>query len=100
MEKSKLLPLPSPKCEELLSRHNHLKSIKLEDKDTKDSLPIHLILAASDYANIKTRTAPKIGKIGEPIVELNTFGWTIMSFGEENYLTSLYLTQSLAADYE
>ena len=50
VENSKLLSLPNPKCEEL------------EDKDTKDLLPIHLMLGASDYAKIKTRTALKIGK--------------------------------------
>ena len=72
-----------------VNRYNHLKSVKLEEKDTKDLLPLHLILGTSDYAKIKTRTAPKIGKIGEPIAELTTFGWTIMSSGEENDLTSV-----------
>ena len=100
VEKSTLLSLPNPKYEELLNRYSHLKNVKLEDKDTKDFLPIHLILVASDYAKIKTRSAPKIGQIREPIAELTTFGWTIMSPGEENNLTSLYLTQSSAADYE
>ena len=57
-------------------------------------------MGASDYAKIKTRSAPKIGQIGEPIAELITFGWTIMSSGEENNLTFLYLTQSSAAEYE
>ena len=99
VEKSTLLSLPNLKYEELLNRYSHLKNVKLEDKDTKDFLPIHLILGASDYAKIKTRSAPKIGKIGEPIAELTTFRWTIMSSGEENNLTSVYLTQSSAADY-
>ena len=74
VKKSKLLLLPNPKCEKLLNRYNHLKSVNLEDKDTKDLLPIDLILEASDYAKIKTRTVPKIGKIGQPIAELTTFG--------------------------
>ena len=100
VKKSKLLLLLNPKCEELLNRYNHLKSVNLEGKDTKDLLPIDLILEASDYAKIKTRTAPKIGKIGEPITELTTFGWTIISFREENDLTSLYLAQSSVAYYE
>ena len=92
--------LSNPRYKELLNRYNQLKNVKLEDKDTKDLLPINLILGASDYAKIKTKTAPKIGKIGEPIAELTTFGWIIMSSGEENDLTSLYLTQSSVADYE
>ena len=100
VEKSTLLLLPNPKYEELLKRYNHLKNIKLEDKDTKELLPIHLILGASDYSKVKTRTAPKIGNIGEPIAELTSFGWTIISSGDENDFTNLYLTQSSAADYE
>ena len=100
VEKSTLLSLPNPKYEELLNRYSHLENVKLEDKDTKDLLPMHLILSASDYAKIKTRSSPNIGQIGESIPELTTFGWTIMSSGEENNLTSLYLTQSSAADYE
>ena len=68
-------------------------------KDSKDLLPIHLTLRASDYAKIKTRTATKFGKNGEPIAELTTFRWTIMLSGKENGLTSLYLKQSSAADY-
>ena len=92
--------MPNPKYEELLNRYSHLKNVKLEDKDTNDFLSIHLILVASDYAKIKTRSTPKIGQIREAIAEPTTFGWTIMSPGEKNNLTSLYLTQISAADYE
>ena len=60
--------------DQFLSRYNHLKNVKIEDKETKDLLPIHLILGVSDYVKIKTRTAAKIGNMGEPITELATPG--------------------------
>lgn len=51
----------------------------MEDKESKDILPVHLILGASDYAKIKTETAPRVGALGEPIGEKTKLGWTIMS---------------------
>ena len=44
----------------------------MDDEDTKQELPIHLILGASEYSRIKTQTKPKIGKAGEPIAELTS----------------------------
>ena len=44
------------------------------------------MLGASEYAKIKTRTAPKIGKIEELIAELNSFGKAMVSSGQENDL--------------
>ena len=42
----------------------------MEKKDSKDTLPVHLILGASDYARIKTETAPRVAAIGEPIGDI------------------------------
>ena len=44
------------------------------------------MLGASEYAKIKTRTAPKIGKIEELIAELTSFWKTMVSSGQENDL--------------
>lgn len=41
----------------------------MEDKDSKDIVPVHLILGPSDYAKIKTETAPCVGALGEPMGE-------------------------------
>ena len=56
----------------------------MDDEDVKQELqelPVHVILGASEYAKLKTRSVPRVGKPGEPIAELTYFGWTIMSPG-------------------
>ena len=44
------------------------------DDDTKSELPVHLILGASEYAQIKTETKPRVGQPGEPVAEQTRFG--------------------------
>ena len=51
----------------------------MEYKDTKAVLPVHLILGANVYSQIKTEKKPKIGRHGEPVAELTQFGWSVMS---------------------
>ena len=72
----------------------------MEDKDSKDIMPVHLILGASDYAKIKTETAPRVGALGEPIGEKTKLGWTIMSPGKEVDLTPMFCTQTSHVDYD
>ena len=64
------------------------------------NLPVHLILRTNEYAQIKTKTTPKIGKPGEPIAELTQLGWNIMSPRSKSDLTNMFLTQTSAVDYE
>ena len=45
----------------------------MEDKDTKDTPPVHLILGTSDYFKINTETTPRMGALGEPIGEKAKF---------------------------
>ena len=68
----------------------------MDDEDTKQQLPIHVILAAS-YAKLQTST---VSKPGEPVAELTSFGWTIIFPGAETNLSGLYLTRGSSADYE
>ena len=72
----------------------------MDDEDTKPGLLIHLILGASEYSRIKTDTKPRIRKAGEPITELTTLGWTMMSAGKEGSLSSVYLTRTSSVDYQ
>jgi len=72
----------------------------MEDVDSKPELPIHMVLGASDYTSIKTKTLPRIGKLRDPVAELTALGWTIMSPRKELGLSSIYLTRSSTADYE
>lgn len=72
----------------------------IDDTDTKPELPIHVILGTSEYAKLKTKAAPRVGNPGEPVAELTSFGWTIMSPGAVTNLSSVFLTRSSSTDYE
>ncbi|XP_068707690.1 uncharacterized protein [Montipora foliosa] len=95
-----LLSLGNPGYKDMIGRYHHLKGVEMDDIDTKRDLPVHLILGASEYAQVKTETTPRIGKPGEPIAEWTRLGWTILSPGSEPNLTSMFLTQTSAVDYE
>lgn len=56
VNKNQLLSLENPRYEQCLANYAHLRGIEMEDKDSKDIMPVHLILGASDYAKIKTET--------------------------------------------
>lgn len=72
----------------------------VSDGDKKAELPVHIILGVSDNTKIRTEMRPKIGFLGESVVELTQFGWTIMSSGKEIDISSMLLTQTAAADCE
>ena len=95
-----LLKLENPGYKQIVQQYNHLKGVEMDDVDMKQELPVHLILGTSEYAQIKTKTTPRIGKPGEPIAELTRLGWTIMSPGNEPDLTNMFLTQTSVTDYE
>ena len=67
VNKSQLLTIPNPEYQRMAATYSHLQPVNIADKDTKDQLPIHIILIVGDYAKIKTNTKPLIGKTGEPI---------------------------------
>ena len=70
----------------MIETYDHLKGIKMNERDTKPELPIHVILGASDYVKIKMRKCPRVGKISEPIAEQTKMGWVTMSPGRESDL--------------
>ena len=100
VDKTELMTLENPKYEELMERYTHLSGVYMDDKDTKLQLPIHLVLGASEYARIKTSTAPRIALSGQPVAEKTTLGWTIMSPGLENETSTTFLTQATSVDFE
>ena len=96
-----LLNLENPRYQDLIKQFDHLKGVTMQDTDTKEELPVHLILGTSEYTKIKTKTAPKIGKPGQPVAELGQLGWTIMYPGREPAdLTKMLITQTTASNYE
>ena len=99
VDNQQLLSLENPCYGQVLERYDYLKGVKMEDVDTKDFLPVHLILGVSDYAKIKTETALLIGAMNEPIADRPTnqptkFGWIIISPGKEVDLSPMFLTQT------
>ena len=69
----------------MIETYDYLKGIKMNERDTKPELPIHVILGASDYVKTKMRKYPRVGKINEPVAEQTKMGW-VMSPGRESDL--------------
>ncbi|XP_028413930.1 uncharacterized protein LOC114536783 [Dendronephthya gigantea] len=100
VEKSELLTTSNPNYDQLVRRYKHLNSVKMDERDTKSELPIHLVLGNGEYARIKTRTKPLVGKDGDPVAEFTRFGWMIMSPGIELDQNTMLLTTTSQNDFE
>ena len=70
----------------MIEAYDHLKGIKMNERDTKPELSIYVILGVNDYVRIKMQKYPRVGKINEPIAEQTKMGWVIMSAGRESDL--------------
>ena len=99
LEREVLITLPNPKYNEMIETYDHLKGIKMNERDAKTELPVHVILGASDYVKIKMQKCPRVGKINEPIAEQTKMGWVIMSPDEESDLVSSLYTRTSASDF-
>ena len=99
VEKQALLHVKNPNYKEMVATYSHLRGVEVVDTDTKDELPIHLILGTSEYTQIKMNTLPRVGQKGEPVAENTRLGWIIMSPGSE-VSSNLYLTGSSLDDYD
>ena len=100
VHKRELLSLENPRYKQCLDKYEHLKGVEMDDLDNKNILPVNLILGASDYARIKTETAPRIGALNEPVAEKTKLGWTIISSGKEVDLTLMFMTQTSSLEYQ
>ena len=95
------MTIDNPNYALLVEKYGHLKSVKVNDNDDRPQFPIHVVLGASKYATIKTTTAQRVGKPGQPVAEQMPLGWTIMSPGSEDVSHPILLMiQSTSADYE
>ena len=52
VEKEVLLKIPNPNYNEMQKIYAHLSDIIITDHDTKNDLPVHVILGAGDYTKI------------------------------------------------
>ena len=100
VEKPQLVTIDNPNYSDLKAKYSHLEGVHMDDDDTKSSLPVHLVLGDSDYARIKTKTAPRIGFPGQPVAEKTAFGCTIISPGSNDVSTKLMFTRSTVSDYD
>ena len=94
VSKSELLAIDNPHYDAVKAKYSHLAPISVNDNDKKVQLPIHVILSVGDYARIKTKQPPLVGKSGEPVGEYMKLGWVIMSPGAEVDRKAVFLMQT------
>ena len=102
LQKDELLSLENPQYKEILERYPHLNRVNMDDVDTKDMLPVQIILEPSDYAKIRTTENLRVGQTGEPVAEHTRFGWSLMSLGEDGKeaLSCLAVNSVSVSDYD
>ncbi|CAB4034174.1 Pol poly, partial [Paramuricea clavata] len=100
VNKGELLRIDNPRYEQLIRKHQHLNQVEIADHDSKQQLPIHMILGSGEYARIKTGTVPLVGEDGDPVAELTKLGWLVMSPGADFDKTTVLMTQTSQSDYE
>ena len=100
VNKAELLSIDNPNYGQLINEYPHLQGVKITDRDTKEQLPIHVVLGSGEYVRVKTETKPQIGQDGEPVAEKTKLGWFIMSPGSEFDHNTMLLTQTSQSDYE
>ena len=94
------MTINNPEYDVLIGRYQHLNAVQMDDKGTKDRLPIPVILGISEYVRIKTPSKPLMGGPGEPVAEHTMFGWSIMSPGVEFDKSTMLFTQTSLVDFE
>ena len=67
VHKGELLTVDNPHYQQLIDSYSHLRGVKIEDLDSKEELPVHVVLGSGEYAGIKTETKLHIGRDGKPI---------------------------------
>ena len=100
VNRSVLLHAENSRYDNLINKYPHLKSVTMDDVDTKAQLPIHVVLGGGEFAKIKTPTCPCVGQVGDPVAKFTKLGWVIMSPGQQFDRTKMLLTQSTHLDYE
>ena len=99
VQQDMLLTVPNSEYKKLVHSFSHLRSVFIDNDDTKVELTLHIVLGASNVLKRKTNIQARVGKIGESVVELTKFGWMVMSPGQEDH-SNMYLTESTTRDYE
>ena len=78
VNKRELLVLENPSYKPLIEANPHLKGVRMDDEDTRQMLPVHIILGANDFVKIRTGKRLQVERRGDPVPESTRIGWTIM----------------------
>ncbi|PFX12136.1 hypothetical protein AWC38_SpisGene23954 [Stylophora pistillata] len=100
VNKRELLVLENPSYKPLIKANPHLKAVRMDDEDTKQMLPVHIMLGANDFAKIRTGERLRVGCRGDPVAESTRSGWTVMSPGADSGLSPALSVVNSNADYE
>ena len=73
-DRAELISMQNPHYDDIIQTYTHLQRVQMEESDNKEFLPVHVILGASEYVNMKTKKYIKVGQKGEPVTEYTTFG--------------------------
>ena len=95
-----MLKIEDPNYDKLITTFPHPSEAKMDDKDTKEQLPKHVVLGSGEYARIKTSCRPLIGRERETVAEKTKLGWFIMSPGQEFDHNRMMLSQISQSDSE
>ena len=60
VDRAELISMPNPHYKDIIQTYTHLEGVQTENNDNKEYLPGHVILEASEYANIKTKRDIKV----------------------------------------
>lgn len=52
--------LDNPRYAERMANYSHLIGVELEDQSLERGLPVHIILGANEYTQIRTRTRNRV----------------------------------------
>ena len=100
VDKDVLLNAPHSDYGTMLIKYPHPIWIKMNENQTKATLPIQVILGASDFTKIKTQERPRIGQIGDPVAELTKLRWVIMGPGKESSYYNVLLRTTAINTYK
>ena len=84
----------------MLTKNPYLMEIKINENQTKETLPKQVIFEASDFTKIKTGERPQIGQISNPLAELTKLVSFIMNPGKMSNHSNVLLRIAIINAYE
>ena len=67
---SQHLTVDNPNYWAIVNHYDHLKGVQILDTDTKEKLPVHIVLGKNVFSRIRKPMKPLIGDETKPIIRL------------------------------